>query len=294
MPEDDGIPCFLIYSPRATIKMRCESIAGASQFLTMFYGRESEQIQHVHTKEWALIASIDGGKVPSKDPRSSCGTQDLLSPHSFQWNKEIFEAGVATQPYGAGLGEFTSKFKPKRPYSSTIAIEKGCHGDHGSAIFFEQEVRRCTISSTLYGLTDDEAFWYTMQAWAKFQPRLAKPRQDPGLLSYPAEYTHVIQKYWDVLSDPITHPDCNKTDHTKSSMREMASALRNMDSSSWEPQVDAEASEKSYRVSRIAALSRRCPIRDAADYWNPVESQVEAVTDLGGPAPSQDGHNVDT
>jgi hypothetical protein len=36
-PEDDGIPCFLLYGPRATIKMRCENVAVSNQFLTMFY-----------------------------------------------------------------------------------------------------------------------------------------------------------------------------------------------------------------------------------------------------------------
>jgi hypothetical protein len=74
----------------------------------------------------------------------------------------------------------------------------------------------------------------------------------------------------------------------------MASALRSMSLNSWEPQVDAEAPDKSCRVSHNAVLSRRCPIQDAADYWQPVEAQVECVTDLGGPAPGQDGHNVDT
>jgi hypothetical protein len=133
-----------------------------------------------------------------------------------------------------------------------------------------------------------------MQAWAKFKPRLAKPRRDPGLLYYPAEYTHVIQKYWDVLNDPLQHPDRDESDHTKESMSEMVAALKSMQLSSWEPKVDAEASEKSCRVYRNAALSRRCPIQDATDYWLPVEAQAECATDLGGPAPGQDSHNVHT
>jgi hypothetical protein len=45
-PEDDGIPCFLLYGPRATIKMRCESMAMANQSLTMLHNREPTQVQH--------------------------------------------------------------------------------------------------------------------------------------------------------------------------------------------------------------------------------------------------------
>jgi hypothetical protein len=77
-------------------------------------------------------------------------------------------------------------------------------------------------------------------------------------------------------------------------MTEMAAALRSMSLDSWEPKVDAEASDKSSRVDHIAALSRRSPIQDAADYWLPLDAQVECVTDMGGPVPDQDSHNVDT
>jgi hypothetical protein len=60
---------------------------------------------------------------------------------------------------------------------------------------------------------------------------------------------------------------------------------------SWEPLVDAEASEKSRRV---AHNGRRCLIQDAADYWNPQDGRSSQVTDPGGPTPGQDRHNVDT
>jgi hypothetical protein len=102
------------------------------------------------------------------------------------WNKEIFIAGLATQPCGSGLGKFSARFKPDQPYAATIAIEKGAHGEHGTAIFFEQGTRRCLLTRRLYGISDDDA---------QFQPRLSKPRLDPGLLYYPAEYTHVFEKY---------------------------------------------------------------------------------------------------
>jgi hypothetical protein len=196
--------------------------------------------------------------------------------------------------YGAGLGKFSAKFKPSQPYSATVAIEKGDHGNHGTAIFFEQGVYRCLVAKTLFGLTDDEALWFTMSTWAKFQPRRAKPRQDPGLLFYPAQYSHVFEKYWDCLHDPLQHPDCNESDHTRSYTQEMASALASMTLESWEPQVDAEANEKSCRVAHFGALSRRCPIHDAADYWLPGHAQESSVTDSGGPPPVQDRYNVDT
>jgi hypothetical protein len=67
-----------------------------------------------------------------------------------------------------------------------------------------------------------------MQSWAKFQRRRAKPRQDPGQLYFPAQYSDVFEKYWDGLNDPVKHPDCSETDFTKDSMIEMASSLTSM------------------------------------------------------------------
>jgi hypothetical protein len=69
-----------------------------------------------------------------------------------------------------------------------------------------------------------------------------------------------------------------------------AAALSSMDLSEFEPAVDPEASDKACRISSIAALSRRKPIQDAADFWAPRrESADSSVT-----APAQDSHNVDT
>jgi hypothetical protein len=74
-------------------------------------------------------------------------------------------------------------------------------------------------------------------------------------------------------------------------MTEFAAALSSMNLSSFEPQVDAEASDKSCRIAHNAAVSRLCPIQDAIDYWG---GQEVAVTGSGGSAPGQDSHNVDT
>jgi hypothetical protein len=73
----------------------------------------------------------------------------------------------------------------------------------------------------------------------------------------------------------VKHPDCSETEFTEDAMTEMASALANMDLSSFEPFADAEAPEKSCRIAQTAALSRRCPIQDVTDYW---VSPEEAVT----------------
>jgi hypothetical protein len=58
-------------------------------------------------------------------------------------------------------------------------------------------------------------------------------------------------------------------------MEEMAEALRPMTLDSWVPQPDSDAPEKSQRVAHFAALSRRCPIQDAQDYWSTLEEQAQ-------------------
>jgi uncharacterized protein (DUF2384 family) len=76
----------------------------------------------------------------------------------------------------------------------------------------------------------------------------------------------------------------------------MKEALIPMSLDSWEPQPDSLAPDKSQRVARLAALSRRCPVQDAVDYWKSPEEQAqeECVTGQAGFAPAQDVHNVDT
>jgi hypothetical protein len=204
--------------------------------------------EQLHTKEWTLIASLNGGRIPAKhriirNPEVAVDDEDA-------WNKIILKAQLETQHYERGFDRFVSKFDPSSPLTATIAIEPGCHFDYETGIFFEQDKRRCVLSETLFGLTPDEALWYTMQSWAKFQPRLNKPRLVPGQLYYPAVYSHVFEKYWDYLNDPLQHPDCSETDHTKNSMHEMASALSSMSLQGWEPLGESEAPEKSSRVYR--------------------------------------------
>jgi hypothetical protein len=64
-PEDDGSPCYLVYRQKATIKLRCETVEVADRALTCLYGSSPEMTEQVHTREWAMIASI-GGEIPEK------------------------------------------------------------------------------------------------------------------------------------------------------------------------------------------------------------------------------------
>jgi ribonuclease HI len=272
-PEEDGPPCMLFYAPKATFKLRCESIEVAKRAIVMCYGQEPAYGEEHHTKEWALIGSINGGKIDDKHLVQLEGDHDL--EQVAEWNKETFIAGLATQPYGVGLGKFAAKFKPDAPYSATIAMETGTHAEHGVSIFFEQGARRCVLTRRVYGISGEDAFWYAMKDWAQFQPRRAKPRNGVGNLYYPVEYHHIVEKYWDYLDDPTKHPDQDMSPHSRSSMKAMAEALESMDLEDFIPKPDTEASDKSMRIARTAALSRRCPIMDGVDYWKPVQERLQ-------------------
>jgi hypothetical protein len=64
-------------------------------------------------------------------------------------------------------------------------------------------------------------------------------------------------------------------------MEEMAEALRPMTLDSRVPQPDSNAPEKPQRVAHFAALSRRCPIQDAQDYWSTLEEQAQEEIAIG-------------
>jgi hypothetical protein len=57
-------------------------------------------------------------------------------------------------------------------------------------------------------------------------------------------------------------------------MDHMARALRSMNCDNWVPCPDVDAPEKAQRISQTAAVSRRCPIMDAHDYWTSAEEQA--------------------
>jgi hypothetical protein len=111
-------------------------------------------------------------------------------------------------------------------------------------------------------------------------------RKEPGQLYFLAACSHVFEKYWDYLNDPQTHPDCSESDFTKAAMSEFASALSQMNLSSFDPLVDAEAKQSSLDIAQEAAMSRLCIVQDATDYWYG-EDRTSPDTGLGGPAPDQ-------
>jgi hypothetical protein len=235
--------------------------------------REPQLVNPHHGKAWALIASIDGGEIPEKHGIQLVGTHPLDKVAEF--NKETFIAGLASQPYTAGLGKFTSKFNSEEPYAATIAIEKGVHSERSLAVFFEQGLHRCLLTRRIEGASSNEAFWLAMKDWAEFQPKRSSRRVDPGQLFYPSECTHVVQKYWDTLNDPLQHPDAAiETDRTKSFMYDMARALEDKALEHWAPEPSDVASERAQRIAHDGALSRRYSIQDSVDYWNEPLGQV--------------------
>jgi hypothetical protein len=172
---------------------------------------------------------------------------------------------------------------------AVMAIEKGVHSEFGTAILFTQENRQCLLLDTLHGLTEDEALWYTMHAWAKFQPRVSRPKDDPDQLYYPAVYSHVFEKYWDTLEQPLAHPDAaSESFFTKACMQEYAAALLGHTLPS-APLVDSEAPEGALFVAKQAAISRLCMIQDAHDFWEDQEKHRSSARTDG---PSSLGSSV--
>jgi hypothetical protein len=62
--------------------------------MTILYGSMPEVSETLHTQEWALIASLQGGEIPSKH-RVIRNLDVSVNPPAF--NKEIFDSGLATQ-----------------------------------------------------------------------------------------------------------------------------------------------------------------------------------------------------
>jgi hypothetical protein len=285
--EEDGPPCFWIYAPRAFLKFRAESIDVAERMLTMCYNKAPDFVERHVGKFWALIARIDGGTIPKKF--SANLEQEMSLELATAWNKDTLMEGLASEPYRTGTGKFVAQFKPDRPYSATIAIERGVHGEPGTAILFEQANRRCLVTRRIYKLSDEDTFWEVMKDWANFEPRLAKPRRDAGQIFYPAAYSHMFETHWDFIQAPTVEDALNV------GMERYASAAALLHFSST-PLVDVEAPEKSQRISSAGALSRRLPVQDASDYWSSPQEQAQAecVTVEHGFAPASDVHNVDT
>jgi hypothetical protein len=275
------------------MKFRAESIEAVHRMITMCYNEEPTIGRQLHGKFWALIESVNGGEIPEQ-----CFLQlqqKLTLPVATAYNLETYTHGQASAPYRAGTGTFTAQFKPDKPYSATIAIETGVHGEYAAPIFFEQSSRRCLITLRLfetcdeYELSDEKAFWNVMREWANFDPRLARQRKNAGQLFYPAEYSHMFEQHWDFIQAPRVE---NAPSPTAGKYASAAAQLVFTGT----PLVDSEAPDKSSRIARSGAMSRRYPVQDAQDYFSRPQEQAqeECVTVANGFAPGPDVHNVDT
>jgi hypothetical protein len=264
--EVDGPPCFWIYTPKAAIKIRAETVDFAHQMLTMCYNAVPNVTDQIHGKFWALIESVDNGEIPKSItvPLRQNSTLEVATAY----NRETFMDGLVAQPYKIDIGKFTSQFKRNEPYSATIAIEKGYYGEHGTAILFEQENRRCLLTRRFYDSSDETVFWLTLKDWAEFEPRLAKTRVDAGQVYYPAAYFHIVEQYWDFLHRPRSEDSENEP------MGKYASAAARL-RFSLDMLVSEEAPDRLQELAYAGAMSRRCPVQDAQDYWSTIEEQAQ-------------------
>jgi hypothetical protein len=101
-----------------------------------------------------------------------------------------------------------------------------------------------------------------MKDWAEFEPRLVKTRIDAGQVYYPAAYSHIVEQHWDYLHTPRVEdaiPDYVPMEKYASAAARLRFSLNML--------VDADAPEKSQEIAYAGAMSRRCPVQDAQDYW---------------------------
>jgi hypothetical protein len=145
---------------------------------------------------WARIEAFgneaSSGEIPTYH-RTAPPSEALQQLAAFI--QRVYDAGLKTQDYDKGCDRFVRKFDSEVEVSAIVAILKGFHADHGTAVHLTQEKRRCLLLNMTYGLTDDEALSATRASWASFQPRRAKPRVPPGPFYYPAGCSHVFEKY---------------------------------------------------------------------------------------------------
>jgi hypothetical protein len=77
------------------------------------------------------------------------------------FNQRIFDVGRETQNYDKGFDRSVRKFNQDEEVAAACAVVRGVHQDHGCAVYFTQEKRRCLLLETTHGLSDDEALWAT-------------------------------------------------------------------------------------------------------------------------------------
>jgi hypothetical protein len=234
------------------------------------YGGRYQIIEEVATREWALVASfgdrLKAGAIPTfyRFPMPKVSPREIKAIHA-----RLLETAARTQNYDRGLDKFVRKYENLEAMSATLAIQRGWQGEVGWAIFMKQGSKRCLLLDTTYGLTDDETIWTAMTCWAAFKPRDEMPRKYPGRLYYPAQFSHIVEKYWSHFFDLPSHPDFTaESDVCKDRMAIFSQALCTFKKTkNWHPQVDAEAPEKGLRIAKEAATSRVHLIADGPNQW---------------------------
>jgi hypothetical protein len=225
-----------------------------------------------------IVAALNWGEIPAEH---RVVRDQSVASQPTAWNQRIYDAGLKVQNYEKGFERFVPKFDPDEEVNATLAIVKGVHHEHGTAVYFTQKTRRCLLLDTTHGLSEEEALWYTLLSWAKFQPPLKRPRTDPGRLFYPAEHSCVFEKYWDHLDCPEDHPEFSQeTPFTQDCMRNYASALHSINLENFTPLVHAEAKEVEVEIATEAAISRLLPIRGFGQNWTS-DSVSEDVLGFG-------------
>jgi hypothetical protein len=233
-------------------------------------GGRYQIIEEVATREWALVASFGdrfkAGAIPTfyRFPMPKVSPREIKAIHA-----RLLETAARTQNYDRGLDKFVRKYKNLEALSATLAIQRGWQGEVGWAILMKQGSKRCLLLDTTYGLTDDETIWTAMTCWAAFKPNNGQPRIYPGRLYYPAQFSHIVEKYWNHLFNLQSHPDfAAESDICKDRMAIFSQALRTIKKTkNWHPQVDAEAPEKGLRIAKEAATSRVHLIADGPNQW---------------------------
>jgi hypothetical protein len=104
-------------------------------------------------------------------------------------------------------------------------------------------------------------------------------------------YSHVFEKFWDVLEKPLVHPEAaDESDFTKAcmSVSDFTKACMSVSDftkaclSLTAPLVDSEAPEWCQIVAKQAAVSRLCMVQDAPDKWAEMVDRSSPGSD--GPA----------
>jgi hypothetical protein len=193
---------------------------------------------------------------------------------------------LRTQNYDKSFDQFVRNFDPESEMSATVAVVKVSHGDQGWALYCTQDSRWCLSLDTVLGLTDDEAVWIALSAWATFRPRKASQRETPGQLFCPDEYSHVFEKYWRHHTCLYNHQDfASESPYCQEHMRIFSEALAEMDVSSFGTHPPADAKPSDPTIDQDAVIS---PIQDGPDQWEICRSSSGTVG--GGSAPDKALH----